>query len=170
MNDLYFPLGLSSLAIAWFLTRRKRTLPTTEELLRRLHPDPLKGLDAFLPYNPIKYLFKKFMDSDEEFYRVFGGYSGFVRKLQDAVCYVQLCQQLHRNNGMPWVKFGIVLRKAFFMLFAILLSIPEEAFRVLFHRLPHFCARWMAQLYYDLSIEAENLNLEYGNGNWISHA
>ena len=52
MNDLYVPIGLSALATTWFITRRK--LPTNETLLRRLRPDTLKGLDGFLPYNPVK--------------------------------------------------------------------------------------------------------------------
>lgn len=166
MNVLYVPITIIPIGLAWVLTTRKRIIPTIEELICKLHPGELDAISHFVSSNPIKAL----VESDLEFYRAFGGYEGFFRKLQDAVCFVQLCQQLHRNNGMPWVELGIVLRKAFFMLFAIFLSIPEAALRILIRRLPHLCARWMAQLYYDLSIEAENLNLEYGTENWISHA
>lgn len=166
----YAPITIIPIGLAWVLTTRNRVIPPTAELIRKLHPGERSAISRFVSRNPIKAMIKRLIggliSSDPEFYRAFGGHEGFIRKWQDAVCYVQLCQRLLRN-GMPLLKFGIVIEKAFLMLFAILLSIPEAGIRLLFRRLPHLCARWVAQIYYDLSIEAENLNLEYGTESWI---
>lgn len=162
----YIPISLSALASTWFFTRNRRKLPTTQELLQRLHPGALKGLDDFLPHNPIKDL----VDSDKEFWKASGGYKGLMSRVNNAVCFVQLCQRLERDNGMPREAILYIFRKAFWQLFFSLGAIPEEVIRVIFRNMPHVSARFATHLYWELENLAQGFNAEFGSENWISYA
>jgi hypothetical protein len=163
MTALYVPVGLSALSIAWFLTRRE--LPPTEELLRKLRPDTLKGLDKFLPYNPIKGL----IESDESFWRISEGYRGLLSRIGNAVCYIQLSQQLERDHRMPRDAVRCIFVKALWQLFFSIGSLPEEFFRIFIRSMPHFCARIATHFYWELSNQAEALNAQFGIESWMSH-
>lgn len=162
----YLPLGFSALPVTWFLVKKKRGLPTTDELLRQLHPDTLKDLDKFLPHNPIKDL----LDSDKEFWRLSGGYKGLLLRFENALCFVQLCQRLERDNRMPKRAVRSAFRKAFWVLFFSVAALPGELSRTLFRKQPHICARIATYFYWELKNRAEALNLEFGTANWNSHA
>lgn len=164
MNVLYVPVGLSALATTWFITRRK--LPTNEVLLHRLRPDTLKGLDSFLPYNPIKGL----LESDKEFWRVSGRYGGLMVRARNAICFIQLAQKLEQDHRMPRDAVRCIFIKALWQLAFSLGSILEEFVRLFIWSMPHFCARIATHFYWELSNRAEALNAQFGTESWMSHA
>jgi hypothetical protein len=159
----YLPMGLSALAATWFLTRRK--LPTNEVLLRKLRPDTLKGLDEFLPYNPIEGL----LESDPEFWRISGGYKGLLVRIRNAVCFIKLSQKLEQDHMMPRDAVRCIFVKALWQLVFSTGSLLEEFARLFVRSTPHFCARIATHFYWELSNLAEALNAQYGTENWISY-
>lgn len=161
----YVPVvGLSALSVTWFFTYR--TLPTTEELLRRLHPDALKGLEGYLPYKPIRGL----LESDKEFWRISGRYRGLKERVENAVCFVQLAQKLERDHRMPRSAVRCIFVKAVWQLMFSLGSPLEEIVRLFIWPMPHFCSRIATHFYWELSNTAESLNAQFGTENWISYA
>lgn len=171
---MYIPvIVLLVSGLAWILTRMYRTLPTTDELLRRLLPDQMKPLQDLIPHDPIRDL----LDSDLPFWDLSGGYEGLWKRRANAICYIQLCQRLELEHKMPKEDVRYVSRRAFWQAFFTVACIPEGFVRIFFRivsrgslNVPHACARWATYFYWELSNRAETLNLQFGNANWISHA
>lgn len=161
----YIPVvGLSALAVTWYITHRK--LSTNEELLQRLRPDTLKGLEGYLPYRPIRGL----LESDKEFWRISRGYKGLMVRVGNAVCFVQLAQNLERDHRMPRSAVRCIFVKAIWQLVFSLGAPLEETIRLFATTMPHICSRTATHFYWELSNRAEALNAQFGTENWISYA
>lgn len=156
-------LGL--LGFAWIGTRMKRILPPTEEeILSRIHKGELANLKEFLPHNNELDI----LEGDSHFYECAGGFMGLLRKRGNAVCFVQLCQLYVRDSKMDTQDVEYVSRRAFAIGFLILASIPEQAIRLFWRSMPHFCARWASYLYWEAATHTRMLTLEYGTGQLIA--
>lgn len=153
-------LVLSPLGLAWILTRKKRTLPTNEELQRRIHKGELDSLKDFTPHNAATDVLK----TDKHFWECMGGYRGLLRKRENAVFCVQFCQRYVLDSKMDKKDVDYVSRRSFQIAFLIMASIPEQAFRLIWWGMPHYCARWIAYLYWEAATYTQMLNLEYGSG------
>lgn len=138
----------------------KRTLPTEEELLRRMHDGELENIKDFVPHNSATDV----LETDEGFWKSLGGFDGLLREHQNAVCFVQLCQLYVRDSKMDKRGVDYVASRSFAISFLRKTSLPEQAIRVFWRRMPHFCARWSAYLYWEAATYTQMLNLEYGNG------
>lgn len=155
------PLVLSPLGLAWIATRMLRTLPTTEEILDRIHKGELDSLKGFIPHNAAKDVLK----TDKCFWECSGGFRGLQRKRENAVCCVQLCQRYVLDSNMDKRDVDYVSRRSFVIAFLVQAAIAEQAFRLVWWGMPHFCARWLSYLYWDLATQTNMLNLEYGTAN-----
>src|SRR5258708_1711922 len=104
-------LSFAVLGLIWILTRMKRTLPTTEELIRKIYPEENESFSNQHSDDPIKGI----VESDAKWWEDSGGYQGLFLQLRSAVCFVQLCQRLYQKTRMPMAEFAIVARKAFLL-------------------------------------------------------
>ena len=152
---------LSSLSVAWITSRFVRILPpTNEEILNRINKGELENLKGFTPHNTAKDV----LETDQRFWECTGGYRGLLRKRENAVCCVHLCQRYVLESNMDKRDVKYVSRRSFTIAFLILASIPEQAVRLIWWGMPHFCARWIAYLYWEAATQTRMLNLEYGTG------
>jgi hypothetical protein len=157
-------LALSPLGLAWILTRKRRILPLTREIiLSRIHKGELDRLKDFMPHNNMVDILK----TDARFYECIGGFEGLLRERDNAVCCVQLCQLYVLESRMDRVDVEYVSRRSFAIGFLILASLPEQFIRLFWRSMPHFCARWISYLYWEAATQTRMLNLEYGTGQLI---
>lgn len=164
MNVLFPPVALSALTTTWFITRRKLP-PTTNELLQRLRPDALKGLDRFLPYRPIKGL----LESDKEFWRLSGKYRGLLVRAENAAVFIQLAQKLEQDEAMPRQAVRCIFIKALWQWLFSIGALGEEVVRLFIWGMPHFCTRIATYFYWELTNQAEALNAQFGTESWMSY-
>ena len=164
MNAFYLPIGLTVLATTtWFITRRK--LPPDEELLCKLRPDTLKGLDNYLPYRPIRGL----VESDRDFWRISDKYRGLLVRAANALVFIRLCQNLERKQGMPRQAVRCIFIKALWQWLFSVGALLEEFARLFIWSMPHICARTATHFYWELSNRAEALNAQFGTESWMAH-
>lgn len=156
-------LVLTPAGLVWIFTRIKRIRPTNEELLDRIHKGELDKLKDFTPHNSNRDV----LETDELFWECMGGYRGLLRKRENAVCFVQLGQGYVIDSNMDKRDVEYLSRRSFAIGFLNIASIPEEAIRLIWWGMPHFCARWIAHLYWEAATQTRMLNLEYGTGHLI---
>lgn len=154
---------LTLIGPAWLLTQRKRIIPTREEILNRIHKGELDSLIEFTPHNATRDVLK----TDKPFWECMGGFRGLRRKRENAVCCVQLCQRYVIDANMDKQDVEYASQRSFTIAFLRIASIPEQGVRLIMHALfrwsmPHFCARWIAHLYFELATYTQGLNLDYG--------
>lgn len=149
---------LSSIGLAWTATRTARTLPTEQEILNRIHKGELDSLENFTPHNAARDVLK----TDQRFWECMGGFRGLQRKRENAVCCVQLCQRYVLDSKMDKRDVDYVSRRSLAISFLVLASIPEEFARLFWWKMPHFRARWVAHLYFELATYTNMLNVEFG--------
>lgn len=156
---------LTPLGLAWIFTRIRRIVPKTEEeILNKIHKGELDELKEFLPHNNALDV----LEGDPRFWECTGGLTGLLRKRQNVVCFVQLCQRYVLDSKMPKQDVEYVSRRAFTIGFLIMGSVAEEFVRLIWWRMPHFCGRWAVYLYWEATKETLMLNLEYGTGHLIT--
>jgi hypothetical protein len=153
-------LVLTPLGLAWIVTRMHRTLPTEEEILCKLHDGELKNIGDFMPRNTTVSV----LESDAQFWNYMGRWKGLLRKRRNAVNFVHLGQWYVLDSNMDKQDVEYFSKRALLIGFLILSSIPEQAVRLVWRGMPHFCARYIACLYFEAATQMQMLNLEYGTG------
>lgn len=156
--NFFLTSALIVAGLGWTITRPRRRLRKPDEIIANLHPGELKGLHDFLPGHADKDL----LETDVSFWIQSKGMKGLIRKRHNAVCFVQLCQQLHRNSSMPEDEIGDMTTRAFLISFFIGCAILENLPRLFIRGLPHACARFATEVYWEAAVQMRMLNLEYG--------
>lgn len=153
-------LVLCSLAVIWIVTRRRRKLPPTGDLISRLHKGELLQIQGFIPHQRETDFFK----TDELFWKQSDGFHGLLRRRRNAVNFIQLCQRFVLDYNLDKRNVDYLAQRAFAIKFLALGSIAEVPFRLFWKRMPHLCAMTAAYVYWEADTRIRNLHRECGIG------
>lgn len=148
-------VALVVLAAVWYFTRSRRQKKTLTELLNTLHPGELDNLGSYINKETDT------LASDIDFWVAFGRYRGLIRKRSNSVCLFQLCQLLCEQSALPPQTLSFISQRSLIVTFLVGCSIPEAIVRAAYSDMPHFCARTVAQLYWEIETRAKILCREY---------
>lgn len=139
---LFAVLALSAL---WISRRLKGRLLDPDELISRIFPGESIAIEKYTLSEQADII-----ENDIEFWTSCGGWRGLIRKRHNAVCFVQLCQQLSISSQFEKEEIDLIRTRAILITFYLTCSIPEAIVRWFVRSIPHSSARMSAQLYWDI--------------------